>query len=71
MGLSEVECGLDFGIACGQGSFSEEFASSCFLCQKQMAFGHAHPVGVHSFGGTNSLPSLWHTRTLILLWISY
>jgi hypothetical protein len=29
MGLSEVECGLDFGIACGQGSFSEEFASSC------------------------------------------
>jgi len=28
MGLSEVECGLDFGIACGQGSFSEEFATA-------------------------------------------
>jgi hypothetical protein len=35
-----------------------------------MAFGHAHPVGSAIFWWYNSQSSLWHTRTLILLWIS-
>ncbi len=37
-------------------SFSEEFCQQLFPLMKAMAFGHAHPVGVHSFGGTILCP---------------
>jgi hypothetical protein len=33
-------------------SFSEAFCQQLFPLLKAMAFGHAHPVGVQSFGGT-------------------
>ncbi len=37
-------------------SFSEEFCQQLLPLLKAMAFGHAHPVGVQSFGGTILCP---------------